>query len=248
MEDLGDERIVEGDPPAPIEARYRGRARCAGLAASPAIAGDVAGGAASRLPAAALRHGCVPDRGRAPARLVSAARQRAGERRTARGFSFRCGARRWRRRSRRRRPGCCAITIRPICCGSANAGTLPASACSIFRTRCWVPPPTTSPRCCRMRASTCRKLWKWRCSAATSARGRTATAVSTPPNFAQLYATLAAQRATKILGIFARLNRRDGKPQYLRHIPRIWRYLQRSLAHPALAPLQAWYAANVPAS
>jgi tRNA threonylcarbamoyl adenosine modification protein YjeE len=65
--------------------------------------------------------------------------------------------------------------------------------------------------------------------------------------FALLYATLAAQRATKILGIFARLNRRDGKPQYLRHIPRIWRYLQRSLEHPDLAPLRAWYEANVPA-
>jgi tRNA threonylcarbamoyl adenosine modification protein YjeE len=67
-----------------------------------------------------------------------------------------------------------------------------------------------------------------------------------PPAFAQLYATLAAQRATKILGIFARLNRRDGKPQYLRHIPRIFRYLQRSLAHPALAPLKSWYGAHVP--
>jgi len=64
--------------------------------------------------------------------------------------------------------------------------------------------------------------------------------------FTQLYATLAAQRATKILGIFARLHRRDRKPQYLRHMPRIWTYLQRALAHPALAPLAAWYAANVP--
>ena len=68
-----------------------------------------------------------------------------------------------------------------------------------------------------------------------------------PAEFAQLYATLAAQRATKILGIFARLERRDGKPQYLRHIPRLCRYLQRSLAHPALAPLKDWYAANMPA-
>ncbi len=66
-------------------------------------------------------------------------------------------------------------------------------------------------------------------------------------NFAQLYATLATQRASKILGIFARLDRRDGKPQYLRHMPRVWRYLERSLAHPALAQLKAWYAANVPA-
>ncbi|MGH6663450.1 MAG: tRNA (adenosine(37)-N6)-threonylcarbamoyltransferase complex ATPase subunit type 1 TsaE [Pseudolabrys sp.] len=64
--------------------------------------------------------------------------------------------------------------------------------------------------------------------------------------FAKAYATLAAQRASKILGIFARLDARDGKPQYLRHIPRVWRYLQRSLAHPALAPLAAWYRANVP--
>jgi hypothetical protein len=66
-------------------------------------------------------------------------------------------------------------------------------------------------------------------------------------SFMLLYATLAAQRATKILGIFARLDRRDGKPQYLRHMPRLWNYLQRSLAHPALAPLKDWYAANVPA-
>jgi hypothetical protein len=65
--------------------------------------------------------------------------------------------------------------------------------------------------------------------------------------FARAYATLAAQRASKILGIFARLDRRDGKPQYLRHLPRVWGYLQRSLAHPALAPLAAWYRANVPA-
>jgi N-acetylmuramate 1-kinase len=64
--------------------------------------------------------------------------------------------------------------------------------------------------------------------------------------FAMLYATLAAQRATKILGIFARLEKRDGKPQYLRHVPRLLNYLQRSLAHPALAPLKAWYAAHVP--
>jgi tRNA threonylcarbamoyl adenosine modification protein YjeE len=67
------------------------------------------------------------------------------------------------------------------------------------------------------------------------------------PVFAQTYATLAAQRASKILGIFARLDARDGKPQYLRHMPRVWAYLHRSLAHPALAPLSAWYRANVPA-
>ena len=72
--------------------------------------------------------------------------------------------------------------------------------------------------------------------------------ISTRRPSCSIYATLAAQRATKILGIFARLDRRDGKPQYLRHMPRVWGYLQRSLAHPALAPLQGWYGVNVPAA
>jgi N-acetylmuramate 1-kinase len=66
-------------------------------------------------------------------------------------------------------------------------------------------------------------------------------------DFAELYAVMSAQRNTRLLGTFARLNRRDGKPQYLRHQPRIWTYLNRSLAHPALAGIRAWYAANVPA-
>jgi tRNA threonylcarbamoyl adenosine modification protein YjeE len=68
-----------------------------------------------------------------------------------------------------------------------------------------------------------------------------------PGEFAAVHAVMAAQRATKILGIFARLDRRDGKPQYLRHIPRVWRNLQRSLGHPRLADLSAWYKDNVPA-
>jgi N-acetylmuramate 1-kinase len=64
--------------------------------------------------------------------------------------------------------------------------------------------------------------------------------------FAEHYAILGAQRATKILGIFARLDRRDGKPQYLRHLPRIWGYLSRSLGHAGLAPLRDWYQVHVP--
>ncbi|GGF48240.1 bifunctional tRNA (adenosine(37)-N6)-threonylcarbamoyltransferase complex ATPase subunit type 1 TsaE/phosphotransferase [Azorhizobium oxalatiphilum] len=64
--------------------------------------------------------------------------------------------------------------------------------------------------------------------------------------FTHLYALMGAQRATKILGIFARLNARDGKPQYLRHLPRIRRYLARCLAHPELGSLRAWYAAVLP--
>ena len=67
-----------------------------------------------------------------------------------------------------------------------------------------------------------------------------------PAGFAELYAIMSAQRNTRLLGTFARLNRRDGKPQYLRHQPRIWTYLSRSLAHPALSAFREWYAANVP--
>lgn len=65
--------------------------------------------------------------------------------------------------------------------------------------------------------------------------------------FARLYAIMGAQRATKILGIFARLDQRDGKPQYLAHMPRIWAYLQRCLAHPALADVKRWVDERVPA-
>jgi N-acetylmuramate 1-kinase len=67
-----------------------------------------------------------------------------------------------------------------------------------------------------------------------------------PASFAADYALMSAQRNTRLLGTFARLNRRDGKPQYLRHQPRIWTYLSRSLAHPTLSRVQAWYAANIP--
>ena len=67
-----------------------------------------------------------------------------------------------------------------------------------------------------------------------------------PATFAVHYAIMSAQRNTKLLGTFARLNRRDGKPQYLRHQPRIWTYLNRALAHPALTPVKDWYLANIP--
>lgn len=75
---------------------------------------------------------------------------------------------------------------------------------------------------------------------------RTEDAGFDPAGFAELYAIMSAQRNTRLLGTFARLNCRDGKPHYLRHQPRIWTYLQRSLAHPALGSLRDWYHANVP--
>jgi aminoglycoside/choline kinase family phosphotransferase len=61
------------------------------------------------------------------------------------------------------------------------------------------------------------------------------------------YARLGAQRNTKIVGIFVRLWKRDGKARYLDYIPRVWAMLERDLAHPALAPVAAWFDANIPA-
>ncbi len=75
---------------------------------------------------------------------------------------------------------------------------------------------------------------------------RAADADFNPAAFIRSYVTLAAQRASKILGIFARLDVRDGKPQYLRHMPRISGYLLRSLGHPSLEPLNEWYSRHVP--
>ncbi|WOJ89483.1 tRNA (adenosine(37)-N6)-threonylcarbamoyltransferase complex ATPase subunit type 1 TsaE [Methylocapsa polymorpha] len=64
--------------------------------------------------------------------------------------------------------------------------------------------------------------------------------------FARAYAILGAQRATKILGIFTRLDRRDHKPDYLRHLPRVEKYLAKDLNHPVLADLKIWYETNLP--
>ena len=64
--------------------------------------------------------------------------------------------------------------------------------------------------------------------------------------FRAAYAIMGAQRNTKIIGIFARLLLRDGKPGYLQHIPRLADYLARDLAHPVLAPVADWFKAHVP--
>ena len=62
-----------------------------------------------------------------------------------------------------------------------------------------------------------------------------------PAAFQASYAILGAQRSAKIIGIFTRLCRRDGKDQYLRHIPRVWRLLEGDLTAPELAPVKAWF-------
>jgi N-acetylmuramate 1-kinase len=66
--------------------------------------------------------------------------------------------------------------------------------------------------------------------------------------FRRSAAILAAQRNTKIIGLFIRLWRRDGKPQYLGHIPRVWRLLEGDLQEPALRPLARWLDRHLPAT
>ena len=61
-------------------------------------------------------------------------------------------------------------------------------------------------------------------------------------------AILAAQRNAKIIGIFTRLWRRDGKPQYLAHIPRVWRLLEGDLRDPALQGIAAWLDRHLPSA
>ena len=66
--------------------------------------------------------------------------------------------------------------------------------------------------------------------------------------FRRAYALLGAQRNAKIVGIFARLCKRDGKPIYLDYLPRVWRYLEGDMAHPDLGALRGWVDTHIPAS
>jgi N-acetylmuramate 1-kinase len=73
------------------------------------------------------------------------------------------------------------------------------------------------------------------------------TLANAPADFDAAYAVLGAQRNAKIIGIFTRLWKRDGKPRYLSFLPRMWGLLERDLAHPALAPVADWFDANIQA-
>jgi aminoglycoside/choline kinase family phosphotransferase len=66
-------------------------------------------------------------------------------------------------------------------------------------------------------------------------------------DFLATYAILAAQRNSKIVGIFARLAIRDKKTRYINYLPRVWKHLENGLKHPVLAPLQKWFDKVIPA-
>jgi len=59
-------------------------------------------------------------------------------------------------------------------------------------------------------------------------------------------AAISGQRNARIVGIFARLYKRDAKPRYLQFLPRVWGHLNRDLENPAMAGLKAWYARTIP--
>ena len=67
-----------------------------------------------------------------------------------------------------------------------------------------------------------------------------------PEDFAVSWAVMAAQRHARVIGTFARLKLRDNKPHYLQHMPRLWRYMDRCLEAPTLAPLREWLDRHVP--
>lgn len=73
-----------------------------------------------------------------------------------------------------------------------------------------------------------------------AARRQLGTAVN-EPDLRKYLAIAAAQRSTKIAGLFTRLSKRDGKKQYLAHLPRVFDYLEQSLSHPVLSDLKACY-------
>ena len=66
------------------------------------------------------------------------------------------------------------------------------------------------------------------------------------PTFLNAYRVLGAQRNAKILGIFTRLWKRDGKTRYPSLCVRVWEYLERDLANPVLAPVAEWFDRTVP--
>ena len=73
-------------------------------------------------------------------------------------------------------------------------------------------------------------------------------AVSDRAAFDTAFHLLAAQRHARVIGLFVRLLERDGKPDYLPHLPRVWRLFDRALRHDALTPLRGWVERNLPPS
>lgn len=66
-----------------------------------------------------------------------------------------------------------------------------------------------------------------------------------PVIFEEAYAIIAAERGTRLLGLWPRLKHRDNKPHYMQHMPRTLDYLSRVMHHSTLKPLSGWYQKNL---
>ena len=116
------------------------------------------------------------------------------------------------------------------------------------RTQCASPIWTSSGRSCSHRGSALTLQRSQKTQPWGSERGSGGEPGIVPAQLRRDFAVMAAQRNTKVLGIFARLARRDGKPRYLSHLPRVTTYLERALRHPDLTNLRGWYDTNLPAA
>ena len=76
--------------------------------------------------------------------------------------------------------------------------------------------------------------------------GRYRQATGAGDDFMRAYHVLGAQRNAKVIGIFTRLWKRDGKPRYPGLCPRVWGYLERDLGAEVLGPVTRWFDANIP--
>jgi len=65
-------------------------------------------------------------------------------------------------------------------------------------------------------------------------------------NYKTATAILGASRHTKIIGVFTRYAMRQGKRDYLCHLPRLWRYLEKSLAISELQDVKDWFDCHLP--
>ena len=246
IEDLGTEGVVAGDPPAPIVERYEAAVDVLLALHGKALPRGAAGRAACRAPDPALRHGRVPDRGGAAARMVPAAARHRGRPTTRAPISSAL----WRDALQPCIDAPPTWVLRDY--HSPNLLWLPdrkeVARLGIldFQDAVMGPPAYDLASLLQDARVDVPEAMEVALLGRYVRQRRAADADFDPGAFIRSYVTLAAQRASKILGIFARLDMRDGKPQYLRHIPRISGYLQRSLAHPSLEPLNEWYSRHVP--
>ena len=242
IEDLGDERVVAGDPPAPIAERYEAAVDVLLALHAQTSAGHAAGRAARRLShcprydmdaflieAELLLDWYLP--------RIAARRSPDSARATFRTL--------WREALQPAIDAPPTWVLRDF--HSPNLLWLPSAQRHRPRRPARFPGRPDGPGRLRPRlAAAGRARRRARADRARPARPLCARRAARPtPDFDH---TPSSSRSTprsprsaprKILGIFARLDMRDGKPQYLRHMPRVWGYLRRSLAHPALAPLNA---------